>query len=71
LTSRREAGPRLLVAVASRPRVGVAAAPPPGSGTGLIGLRERVALAGGTLDSGADEAGDFLLRATLPWSAGA
>jgi len=43
--------------------------PPPGAGTGLIGLAERVALAGGELRHGRDESGDFVLHATLPWSA--
>ena len=44
----------LLVEVVSRRAVGVAAAgpPPPGSGTGLIGLAERVALAGGEISHG-------------------
>ena len=41
--------------------------PLPGAGTGLVGLAERVALAGGELDHGPDAAGDFVLRATLPW----
>jgi signal transduction histidine kinase len=41
----------------------------PGAGTGLVGLAERVALAGGELEHGPDGAGDFVLRATLPWSA--
>jgi signal transduction histidine kinase len=44
-------------------------ATPPGAGTGLIGLGERVALAGGTLEHGPDAAGDFVLRARLPWKA--
>jgi hypothetical protein len=39
-----------------------------GTGTGLIGLGERVALTGGELRHGPDEAGDFVLRATLPWT---
>ena len=39
--------------------------PVPGAGTGLIGLAERVALAGGTLEHGPNERGDFVLRATL------
>src|ERR671915_655611 len=43
-----------------------AAAPPPGAGTGLIGLAERVALAGGTLEHGVDPSGAFVLRASLP-----
>ncbi len=44
----------------------VAAAPLPGAGSGLIGLGERVALAGGELVHGPDERGDYRLRATLP-----
>src|SRR5436309_1579943 len=43
-----------------------AAAPPPGTGTGLIGLAERVSLAGGTLEHGVDPGGAFVLRASLP-----
>jgi signal transduction histidine kinase len=38
----------------------------PGSGTGLIGLSERLELAGGKLESGA-RGGEFLLHAWLPW----
>jgi signal transduction histidine kinase len=38
----------------------------PGSGTGLIGLGERLELAGGKLESGA-RSGEFLLHAWLPW----
>ena len=41
----------------------------PGAGTGLVGLAERVELAGGELEHGPDAAGDFVLRATLPWPA--
>ncbi|WP_242608949.1 sensor histidine kinase [Actinomadura formosensis] len=44
------------------------AAAPPGSGTGLVGLTERVRLAGGRLDHQA-AAGEFRLRAWLPWPA--
>ncbi|TDC51443.1 sensor histidine kinase [Actinomadura sp. KC345] len=40
----------------------------PGSGTGLVGLTERVRLAGGRLDHEAG-AGEFRLRAWLPWPA--
>lgn len=69
VTIRSEPARRLVVVVTSRAPVGVLAAPPPGSGSGLIGLRERVGLAGGTLESGRDAAGDFVLRATLPWTA--
>jgi signal transduction histidine kinase len=39
----------------------------PGSGAGLLGLHERVALAGGTLVHGPDGTGDFVVRAHLPW----
>jgi signal transduction histidine kinase len=63
----------LLVEVVSRRPVGVVAAPArgqlPGAGTGLVGLAERVALAGGELHHGPDAAGDFVLRATLPLAA--
>ncbi len=45
----------------------VAGGPPvPGSGTGLIGLSERLELAGGKLESGI-RSGEFLLHAWLPW----
>jgi signal transduction histidine kinase len=40
----------------------------PGSGTGLVGLTERVRLAGGQLDHQAT-VGEFRLRAWLPWPA--
>jgi signal transduction histidine kinase len=64
-------GEQLVVEVVSRRPVGVgiATAPLPGAGSGLIGLSERVALAGGELQHGPDAAGDFVLRATLPWTA--
>ncbi len=39
----------------------------PGSGTGLLGLQERVALAGGTLVHGPDGSGDFVVEAELQW----
>jgi len=39
----------------------------PGSGTGLVGLTERVQLAGGTLDHGKRPGGGFRLEASLPW----
>jgi signal transduction histidine kinase len=63
---------RLVVEVLSRRPVAVAARAAaerlPGAGTGLVGLGERVALAGGKLEHGPDAAGDFVLRATLPWT---
>ena len=67
----REAG--LEVDVVSRRPVGrrdaavLSAVELPGAGTGLVGLAERVSLAGGELAHGPDDRGDFVLRATLPW----
>jgi len=45
---------------------GPAPAAPAGDGAGLIGLAERVALAGGRLEHGPNAIGDFILRATIP-----
>jgi signal transduction histidine kinase len=63
---------QLVVEVLSRRPVAVVARAAadrlPGAGTGLVGLAERVALAGGALEHGPDVAGDFVLRATLPWT---
>src|SRR5215210_6330150 len=57
----------LQVEVRSLAPVAVAAAAPlPGAGTGLIGLAERVSLAGGKLEHGIDPDGAFVLRASLP-----
>jgi signal transduction histidine kinase len=39
----------------------------PGAGLGLVGLAERVELAGGTLTHGPDHTGDFVLTAALRW----
>ncbi|TCB90979.1 sensor histidine kinase [Micromonospora zingiberis] len=41
----------------------------PGTGTGLVGIAERVNLAGGRLEHGRDASGDFRLAAWLPWPA--
>lgn len=41
--------------------------PLPSSGLGLVGLTERAVLAGGELAFGIDRAGDFVVRARLPW----
>ena len=82
LTNARKhaAGRPVRVAVRGRPGAGLvidvrnplagedAQAPPPGSGTGLIGLTERVRLAGGRLDHEV-AGGEFRLRAWLPWPA--
>ena len=66
VAARGEGG--LEVEVVSRRAVGVPAGgpPPPGTGSGLIGLAERVALAGGEFTHGPRLGGDHVLRATLP-----
>jgi signal transduction histidine kinase len=60
-------GEELVVEVITRGPVAVGAEPLPGAGSGLIGLEERVTSAGGVLRHGPDAAGEFVLRATLPW----
>ena len=60
-----EAGRRLLVVV-TNPTKGDGPARVPGSGTGLVGLRERVQLAGGRLETRSGY-GRFRLWAVLPW----
>ena len=61
----------VLVSVTDQPVVGRAEEGPTpehvGSGTGLIGLGERVALLGGTLEYGPEPGGGFRLSAMLPW----
>jgi signal transduction histidine kinase len=57
------AADRLSVAITnSRP----VTAPNPGTGLGLIGMRERVTLVGGTLSAGVVAGGGFEVRAVLP-----
>jgi signal transduction histidine kinase len=60
----------LVVVVVSRSPLGTppAGARLEGAGAGLVGLAERVSLADGELEHGPDESGDFVLRATLPWT---
>ncbi|RBY84807.1 sensor histidine kinase [Blastococcus sp. TF02A-26] len=60
-------GDGLTVELVNPPRVGTRVPPLPGTGTGLVGLRERVGLAGGRLESGWTPSGGFRLRAWLPW----
>ena len=49
-------------------RVGSLRVESPPSGLGLIGLKERAALSGGSLNHQVTEAGEFLVEARLPWS---
>ncbi|MGE4427928.1 MAG: sensor histidine kinase [Solirubrobacteraceae bacterium] len=65
-----EGGPDdgLIVAVANPAPVRPPDGPPlPGAGTGIVGLGERVVLAGGRLEHGPTPDGGFRLRAWLPW----
>jgi signal transduction histidine kinase len=58
----------LHVSVRNRKSLRPAAGPTlPGAGAGLLGLQERVALAGGTLVHGPDASGDFVVDAELLW----
>jgi len=61
------AGTRLTIDISNPVPAGPAAAPvTPGSGTGLVGLSERVQLAGGQLEHRL-ASGEFRLRAWIPW----
>ncbi|MCX5069488.1 histidine kinase [Micromonospora lupini] len=63
-------GAGLTVAIGNRWPVGTPVGGTlPGAGTGLVGISERVTLAGGRLAYGRDDAGDFRLAAWLPWPA--
>ncbi|SCL53290.1 Signal transduction histidine kinase [Micromonospora citrea] len=63
-------GDGLTVEIRNRwPVGGVVDAEIPGAGTGLVGIAERVSLAGGRLEYGRDDSGDFRLAAWLPWPA--
>ncbi|MGI8712550.1 MAG: sensor histidine kinase [Solirubrobacteraceae bacterium] len=79
ITGDHEAG--VTVRVTNRPLVGhaigrvgagsaSASEPAAGTGTGLIGLAERVVLAGGELSHAPLDDGGFAVRATLPWREG-
>lgn len=52
--------------ISGRPAAGIQGAPSSGAGAGLIGLAERLALVGGTLEHGTNTAGEFILRAAIP-----
>ena len=65
-----EPGAGLTIEVRNRLPVGAyAAAGIPGTGTGIVGLAERASLAGGRLEHGRTDAGDYRLWAWLPWPA--
>ena len=46
---------------------GPAASRLPGTGRGLIGMRERVGLYGGSLEAGRRQEGGFVVRVLMPW----
>jgi signal transduction histidine kinase len=63
-------GDALTIEVRNRLPVGAfVGAAIPGTGVGIIGLAERASLAGGRLEHGRTETGDYRLWAWLPWPA--
>jgi len=49
---------------------GVPAAPPAGTGHGIVGMHERIGVLGGTLRTGPRPGGGYRVAATLPLPAG-
>jgi signal transduction histidine kinase len=68
LTIHLEGDPERGIDVWLRNPLGFAATATPGSGLGLVGLRERTELRGGRLDQWRDR-GAFVLHAWIPWAA--
>jgi len=70
--ARKHGGSRVDLRIGGRPLIvelvsyGSARTSLPGSGTGLVGLSERVQLAGGSVTYGPVD-GNFVLRAEVPW----
>lgn len=65
LTITADGDEAMAVEVISRAHANSRSTPAQG-GTGLIGLSERVALVGGSIEHGRNHDGDFVLRATFP-----
>jgi signal transduction histidine kinase len=64
----RLAGDAIRLEVVNGPgRLGSPGPPPSGSGRGLVGMRERAELHGGTLDAGRRPDGGFAVQARLPF----
>nr|WP_255672797.1 histidine kinase [Glycomyces amatae] len=61
-----EGGQVVVTVVNGRPPGGAPDPDPHGSGFGLVGMRERVVLDGGTLETGPTGEGGFRVRAALP-----
>ena len=55
------------VHIASRNPLQLGDAELPGAGVGLIGLRERASVLGGTMHSGVNEEGQFEVKVWFPW----
>ncbi len=66
-----QGGGAVLLRVANGPGRAVTPAGGPGQGNGLTGMRERVALLGGSLSAGPDADGGFVVSAVLPVGAAA
>jgi signal transduction histidine kinase len=64
-----EPGDQLRVELRNSFPIGEAPTEIPGASAGLVGLGERVALAGGALSHGPTPEGDYRLAAELPWPA--
>jgi signal transduction histidine kinase len=60
-------GPGTGLAVEVSNPLSAEAEPSPGSGTGLTGISERVAVLGGHVSAGPTDRGTFVVRAWLPW----
>ncbi|WP_432564274.1 sensor histidine kinase [Kineococcus sp. SYSU DK003] len=65
------ARPGLVVEVRNGPAPDGFAPAPDAGGHGLVGVRERAALLGGSVEAGPTPEGGFVLRADLPWEGGA
>jgi signal transduction histidine kinase len=63
------AGDGLSIRVRNAAPVGAAHSRLPESGLGLVGLEERLALAGGRIQHGPDTVGGYALSAWIPWQA--
>lgn len=61
---------RVEVEVTDEGRPGGSPSPTPGSGHGLLGMRERVAVYGGSFEAGRRPGGGFRVHASLPYAAG-
>jgi signal transduction histidine kinase len=62
-----QAGGDLCIEITNATSTATPRVPVPGAGVGLIGLRERIEMLGGSLDDGADSTGRHRLRASIPW----